>query len=1272
MNWTDEQESVIKARDCNLLVSAAAGSGKTAVLVERIIQKVFDTSNPIDVDQLLVVTFTKAAASQMKDKITAAIEKKLSEQPDNDHYIKQLSLVSQANILTIDSFCYKVVKEYFNAVGLDPKIKVAEETELVTIRQDVIDRVMEDFYKENPDFVEFSDAFSEDKNDNNIEGYILDMYELSQSYPQPFEWLDKARENYAVTTEEEFDNLIFVKEYYRQVKHQATDIKETILDAIKLCNAPMGPAHYEDALRSDILLVDDIISARTYSQFHSLNEESFAKLGRAKKGAELDDDIVLQVKTIRDKYKKKISSILDNFSVPIEEVLDELSNQKAMMNAYIDSVEEFSRRFMDAKLEAGLLGFSDVEHFALSILSDGKDELGNVIPSTIGQELSKRFAEVMIDEYQDSNFLQEDILKCVSGIYEGNNNMFMVGDVKQSIYGFRMARPDLFLDKYTKYSDEKSAPERRILLKRNFRSRANVLNCINYIFYRIMMKDIGGIDYDEDVALVPGREYVESFGDEVELLIGESKEAEYFDADNTPTDEEHLNDEYIDVSSLELEACMVADRIKKLFDDDYKVVDDKTGELRPVSYRDIVLLFRSPKSYQPVFCEVLMRRGIPVRVQNENGYFDSTEIRGIMSFLNVLDNPYNDLDFTAALRGYYGMLDVDELSCVLLDKRAVCKKQDIKTALYAYVRDYVCDDNYLPNICEVDWTQIRKKCKAVIDKIDYYEKEKRIKSASEIIREILYNDRYYYYVLAMPEGSVRCRNLELFLDQTVKYEKNSYRTLFDFIRFMKKLADKDVSLGGDPTVETSDDIVRIMSIHKSKGLEFPVVILAGLAKNFNLSDSKNAIVFHPDYYISSKYIDVKKRRGKNTFSRSAFASLIREDNIAEELRVLYVALTRAKEKLIMTGVVKDIPKLINNYSMAARKNKVFLDYGKILNSANYMDWIVQALIRNTTFNKAMDDVRKRYDKNDNIVSASYELVNPLEIGSARFAVKTFDYDSMLVSHIETSVERDSERNDILADFIDSKGGNEDTLKQRLNEVYAKQIYTTQKSKMSVTEIQRLYEKKESAVERPVEFEKYTSDDYKIAVPVFVSGKLPMTPAERGTWFHKFMEIIDNSYIDSEEKALEVTRKIYDEGRVPVELKAILTADKLWTFASSSIGARMREADRRGELYKERKFVVGVPADFALGNVDEIEVTTADDVIVVQGIIDAYFEEEDGLVLVDYKTDKVDEGKEEVLAQRYKTQMNYYSKTLERLTGKPVKEIYLYSFALGKPIQITGA
>jgi ATP-dependent helicase/nuclease subunit A len=983
----------------------------------------------------------------------------------------------------------------------------------------------------------------------------------------------------------------------------------------------------------------------------------------------IDDELVLQVKKTRDGYKKRINSILDNFAAPIEEVLGEISEQKAMMNAYIDSVEEFSRRFMDAKLEAGLLGFSDVEHFALSILSDGKDDEGNVIPSKIGKELSKRFTEVMIDEYQDSNFLQEDILRCVSAMYEGDNNMFMVGDVKQSIYGFRMARPDLFLDKYMRYSEEKTAPERRILLKKNFRSRANVLECINYIFYRIMMKDIGGIDYDEDVALVPGRDYIESQGDEVELLIGESKEVDYLDADNASSDEEHLNDEYIDVSSLELEACMVADRIKKLFEDNYQVVDDKTGELRPVAYSDIVLLFRSPKSYQPVFCEVLMRRGIPVRTQNENGYFDSTEIRGIMSFLNVLDNPYNDLELVASLRGYYGMVDTDELSCMMLDKRAVCKKQGANIALYEYVRDYVCDDSYLPDICEVDWLQIKRKCKAVVEKIEYYEKEKLIKSASEIIREILYEDRYYYYVLAMPEGSVRCRNLELFLDQTIKYEKNSYRTLFDFIRFMKKLADKDVSLGGDPTIETSDDIVRIMSIHKSKGLEFPVVILAGLAKNFNLMDSQNAIVFHPDYCISAKYVDVKNRRGKNTFSRSAFASLIREDNIAEELRVLYVALTRAKEKLIMTGVVKDLPKLIKNYSSDAGKSSVSLPYGKILNSASYLDWIVLSLIRNKTFNLAMNGVRKRYDKDGNIVSASYELGKPLDIGQTRFVIRTFDYDSMLVSQITTSVDRDSERNDKLSDFIDSKGGNEELINIKLSKVYANEVYTTQKSKMAVTEIQRLYEQKESTAQKSEEVPEYSVDNYKAAVPLFASGKLPMTPAERGTWFHKFMEVIDNSYIDSKGKACEVTEKVYDEGRIPSELKTILTADKLWSFANSSIGIRMRQADLNGKLYKERKFVIGVSADFAQGNANEMTDATTEDTVVVQGIVDAYFEEDDGIVLVDYKTDKVDEGNEEVLTQRYKMQMDYYSRTLSQLTGIKVKEIYLYSFALDKPIKL---
>lgn len=607
MNWTKDQQRIIDARNCNLLVSAAAGSGKTAVLVERIIQMISDPDHPMDIDELLVVTFTKAAAAQMKDKIAAAIEKMLLEQPENEHYLKQLNYINKANILTIDSFCFQVIKEHFHVLSIDPGIRIGEAGEIGVLREEVLEIVIEEFYKNNPDFVDFSDAFSADKNDSRIEEYILKVYTVCSSYPRPEEWIRQAKKNLHIESEEDFISLPFVKQYFCELHSTAAGIKDKISEALEWARNIDGPLYMEKALLSDIMLVDDMIAARTYSQFADLKERKFANIGRGKKG-EYDEEIAERIKKVRDDYKKQINSLLGAFTLPFETVLSQFQKQEAMLAALLDITDVFRERFLQAKLEKSLLEFSDVEHFALQVLCKEYDESGEPVPSDIGREMSEDFKEILIDEYQDSNYLQEAILKCVSTIYQGKNNIFMVGDVKQSIYSFRMARPDLFMDKYHTYDTEEGKSCRKLLLKNNFRSRANVLETINYIFYQIMGSDLGGIEYTKEEALVPGREFPEIADDSVELLLGESKDFDFLsvsDEEMVSGKQENLDENLEDIGRMELEASIVARRIEKLLGRDgskpFQVVDDETGTMRDAGLRDIVILFRAPTSFQQIF-----------------------------------------------------------------------------------------------------------------------------------------------------------------------------------------------------------------------------------------------------------------------------------------------------------------------------------------------------------------------------------------------------------------------------------------------------------------------------------------------------------------------------------------------------------------------------------------------------------------------------------------------------------------------------------------------
>lgn len=1339
MKWTQDQKSIIDSRQCNLLVSAAAGSGKTAVLVERIIQMISDKDNPMDIDELLVVTFTKAAAAQMRDKIARALEQMLELEPSNEHYIRQLNYINKANILTIDSFCYQVVKEHFHVIGIEPCVRVGEAGELGLLREEILEEVIENFYENNPDFVRFSDAFSSDKNDAKIEEYILKVYSICSSYPRPSEWIRQAKESLHVETEEEFAALTFVQQYLEEIRSLAQGIKDKIRKALDQVRDVDGPIYMEKALLSDLMMVEDIIAAKNYTQLESVAQCKFANIGRGKKG-EFDEEIAERIKKSRDIYKKEISTLLDSFRLPFTLVLKQFQNQERILNALLDITEAFRNRFLEAKLARGILEFSDIEHFALQLLCEKYDENGEPIPSDIGKEMAEEFREILIDEYQDSNFLQEAILKCVSTLYRGKYNIFMVGDVKQSIYSFRMARPDLFMDKYHSYSTKSGAKCRKLLLKNNFRSRGNVLETINYIFYQIMGEDLGGIEYTEEEALIPGKTFPEVLDDSVELLLGESKDFEFLnrsDEEMTAEKEETLDENLEDIGKKELEATIVAKRILSMLGRDgrkpYQIVDydvdEKTGKeievLRDVRLSDMVILFRAPSSFQQIFAEVLMGYGISVKVQNEIGYFDTTEIQLVLSLLKVIDNPHNDVEVAAVLRSYFAGFNSNELALLALVKRYVdvynnancetekkenSRKQSalpiyqIIKLLADYARNVTTDipvehEKRIERMDEVEKTGIQseiigeildnplaayrdeivenicKKCDLFVEFIEGLQAKKTYITISHLISDIYYDTGYYFYVEVMPEGSQRIRNLDLFYEECRSFEHAGTKTLFEFLLFVEKLQKKSISLGGDPAPESTDDVVRIMSIHKSKGLEFPVAFLSGIGKNFNLMDTKTPLIIHSDYYIGAKYIDTDKRCGNDTFARKAFASLMVTESIAEELRILYVALTRAKEKLIMTGVTPDITALVKKYEALAEHEEQKLSYAVVHTAKNYLDMIVMAFMRNATFHEAMKHVRKRMDaKTGNILSAEYEGRVVIQKPDIRLRVFLYNFYDLAVQHVQSGMEKQMNRGDKLEELSRAPMQTRQQIEERLTWEYANASFTMQKSKLTVTEIKRMYEvdyEPSDVIERP----RIHREEYVVPQPRFVSGIQPMDAAAKGTWVHKLMEMFPNAEVTTKEQVEKTLEDMWKTGRLPEETRSFITTDKVYAFVVSKLGKRMHEAAKQGNLFKEKQFVVGVPAerllrsDLKIQNGVNGDFTEDNTPIVVQGIIDAYFREGDKIILLDYKTDKIKEGQEQVLVKRYTTQLQYYKETLQQLTGLSVAESYIYSFALGKEIQM---
>ncbi len=1228
VSWTREQQQVIDLRDRNILVSAAAGSGKTAVLVERIIKRITDLDNPVDIDRLLIVTFTSAAAAEMRERIGAAIEKALDENPEDEHLLRQMTLIHNAQITTIDSFCLYVIRNHFHEIDLEPNFRIADEGELKLLKEDVLRQVLEKNYEEPGEaFGKFVEGYAAGRKDDALTGMILQLFEFSRSYPWPEEWLASGAAGYDVATTEELNQAEWMKSLVCNINYVCKDMTELLRQALRLIQEEDGPDMYESAIRSDLEQYEAITGEETFTElYEKIANISYETLSRKK--FQGDKEKQEQVKNLRQQVKDATAKLKKQFffTTP-ENMLEQIARTKPMVEELVRLTMEFSDAFARKKQEKNLVDFGDLEHFALEILVDRETKK----PKRTAEEFKDTFEEIMIDEYQDSNQVQESILTSISRVDRGSYNLFMVGDVKQSIYRFRLARPELFMDKYDRYQvdggDESNQEmrEQRIDLHKNFRSRREVLDCTNDIFYQIMHRDLGNVEYDEEAALYPGASYPGGADFTPEILLVDSEDELLEDTD--------LGDKKL------LEAKMIANRILKMREEQL-VTDKETGKLRPVRYSDIVILLRSLSGWAERFVEILNDSGIPAHTVSSTGYFFATEIQVVLSMLKILDNPRQDIPLTAVLRSpIVGLSDTE-----LAELRLAWKDEPF----------YVCVLEKCMELSEKgeNLSGLEAKLSAFWN---CYEKLRGMVSDTpihELIEVLLKETGYGEYAAAMPAGERRRANLQMLLEKAIAYENTSYKGLFHFVRYIEELQKYDVDFGEADTVGENEDVVRIMSIHKSKGLEFPVVIVAGMGKNFNKQDVRSKLVLHPDLGIGLDAMDGTRRIKAPTIVKKAIAKQIELENLGEELRVLYVALTRAKEKLILCGNQKDAVEKLEHYRAAAEsglqlpdssKSQGALSYLQRESAMTYLDWVLPA-------------------------AYAYH---------GRYRVVLVEPEEMLTDEIAEQINLEDGYRQCLEEVKKAKKEELTYLEKQFSFRYPWKENVTRKNKYSVSELKHramreLFEQEQEDVV-PV----FLQEELIPYVPQFVEQKESVNQgALRGTAVHRVMEC----YHFSEERSCkEQMEQMLAEGKMTKDMANLVKIPVVEAFLASDAGVRMKRAEEEERLYREKPFVMGFSGAeleaFGFGDEgsspqEEREKAPEEDLTLIQGIIDVFWEEDDGIVLLDYKTDRVERGEE--LVERYAAQMRLYAEALERIyagAGYRVKELLLYSFRLGELIPV---
>ena len=1220
MEWTKEQKQAIEEKGSNILVAAAAGSGKTAVLVERIIKKVLEDG--IDIDKLLVVTFTNAAAAEMRERVLDAIYKKLDDNPNSEKLLRQITLLNKASICTIDSFCLDVVRNnFYELENLSPNFRIADTTEIELLKQEVIEDLFERKYEEeNEDFTKLIHTYTSYKDDTPLKDLILKIYNYIQSNPFPEKWLREKIEmfNIGEDLDKDFSKTIWGKVLLEEIKEDLIDAIASLESARKLLYDNKDLEGYLKIIEADIDMLNNLkANLNNWDNAYEINKVlEFIKWS----GKRIDSKEKEEAKNIRDSVKDNLK-VLNNVLVcdsktANRDIFDMYNILLKLENIILEFGEEFSKR----KRDKNIVDFQDVEHFALKILI--KEKEGKIEDTLVAKKYQEKYEEIAIDEYQDSNLVQEYILNSVSR----KNNIFMVGDVKQSIYKFRQAMPELFISKYKTYKnkeDKKEEDNLKIQLFKNFRSRENILYFTNLIFQDIMSDGLGDINYNEDEYLNLGADYKESkenLNTEIDIIDLLENEKENL-KESYKENEENSEDERIE--DVELEARFVANKIKELIDNKFQVWDRKKEKYRDISYKDIVILLRSTSNIASVYEQELLNLDLPVFSDSSQEYLESIEIETIMNLLRIIDNPMQDIPLVSVMRSYIGKFTDNDLVKIRLSDK--------------YDNFYTCMEKA---IVDVD-SELKEKIKSFFDNLDMWRKEQEYLSLDELIWKIYGDTGYYNYCGLMPNGVLRQANLKMLFQKAKEYESSNFKGLYNFINFIDKIKTSSGDMGSAKLIGENDDVVRIMSIHKSKGLEFPVVFLSSTGKQFNLNDLKEDVLLHQDMGIGAKYIDYDMQIKYDTLSKRAIKDKILTETLSEEMRILYVALTRAKEKLFITGISKDIKKElekieknIERYEKQDNKINPIL----IKKCKKYLEWILYVY---------------QYEKNFCKDKINFNIYKKKEL-----LTKFKKVDNEEIDVFKELEEKAKAYNNDLSD-----------IKKILEYKYKNILDTTIPTKTSVTALKELsnkndYEEKNNNVKienKEIE-EKEEQKEISFKEPNFLkNGKEEkITASKKGSLIHLCLQKLDINIDYDLAKITNLLDELEMKKIITSKEKEVINVNKILEFTKSKIWKELKTAKK---IEKEKPFYINIKAK-------DIYNKETDENILVQGIIDLYYIDKDNNInLVDYKTDYIENGNEIELVNRYKEQLYLYKKALEQVYKKEVKNTYIYSVYLNKEIQI---
>ena len=1185
VKWTKEQKQAIEEKGENILVAAAAGSGKTAVLVERIIQKVIHEE--VSIDKILVVTFTNAAASEMRQRILEAIYQKIEEDPTNVKLQRQITLLNQASICTIHAFCLDMIRNYFYEINTSANFRVGDTTEIELLKQEVLEEVFEQKYEqEEQEFIELVKLYTKYRDDIALKELVLQIYNFIQSMPFPEDWLKEKIEALHIKEEQDFTKTCWGKVIMQEVQE---NIQESILVLQHVKKTmqlylPEMEKFYITICR-DVENLEKLKQLCTQGTWDEITQAfNNLSLDRWPTDKKCENAYKTEAKEIRDTVSKKVKEYTSQyFSQTNQEIARDSNHMYRIIKNLGNLVIEFTNQFAKAKKERNIVDFNDIEHFALHICVQKKE--GNILPTAVAQKLQEKYEEILIDEYQDSNEVQENILKSISR----GNNIFMVGDVKQSIYQFRQAKPQLFLQKYATYTKQKQEGKGlKIQLFKNFRSRKEVLQITNVIFENIMQKEIGGIEYNQEEYLNLGASYPEK--QEKEQLL--QPELHIIDLAKQDGDEEI--EEVIDNNTIE--AQFVASKIQELLQSHYAIYDAKKKTYRNIEPKDIVILLRSTTALAPLYEKELEKQAIPVFSDTSGEYLDTPEIQTIISLLKILDNPMQDIPLVTVLKSAIANFTDNEL----VEIRLVDKKESFYITLLK-ARNSVRKD-------------LANKIESFLQNLAMWKEQIEYKTLDELIWQIYVDTNYYNYVGLLPNGALKQANLKLLFEKAKQYEQASFKGLFQFINFIDKLKSSSGDMQSAKILGENENVVRIMSIHKSKGLEFPVVFLCATHKKFNMQDMNQKILLHETLGITPNFIGTTLPIEYPIIPKQAVKLQLKTETIAEEMRVLYVALTRAKEKLYITGIVKDLQKSWKEKQqiMQMQTNEK-IPVNIIKKYPSYLDWIQLVYCKNKECIRLQEHKKQEIEQNT----------------------------------------KKEEQKENIQEKLNQYVGNQqvqNTLKQELNYVYPYEKATTLPMQLAVTDIEKIGKQNISHTQ------------VELAVPQFMRETAKLTHAQKGSLIHLCIQKLEEHKQYNLLKIEEFLQNLVEKQIILDNEVKQINPKILLQYTQSPLWQKLQTAQ---EIHKEEGFYMSKKASQIYPDMQESK-----DEIILQGIIDLYYRNAEGkIILVDYKTDYVEQGKEQELIEKYKSQLWIYQEALERALEEKVEKIIIYSVYLQKEIEI---